>query len=64
MTKKQNKLVVPGAQKAVDQLRMEIANEFNVPFGKNTPARYNGEVTKRLVAMAENELAQSKNTIK
>ena len=50
-----NKLVVPGAQNAIDQMKYEIANEFGVNLGPDTTARENGsvggEITKRLVAM-------------
>lgn len=52
-----NKLVVPGAQSALDQMKYEIAQEFGVNLGPDSTARANGsvggEITKRLVAMAE-----------
>lgn len=55
-----NKLVVPGAENALNSMKEEIANEFGVQLGADTTARANGsvggEMTKRLVAMAENEL--------
>ena len=31
-----NKLVVPGAQNAIDQMKYEIANEFGVNLGPDT----------------------------
>ena len=31
-----NKLVVPGAQSAIDQMKYEIANEFGVTLGPDT----------------------------
>ena len=48
-----NKLVVPGAQNAIDQMKAEIAKEFGVNLGPDTSSRQNGsvggEITKRLV---------------
>ena len=59
-----NKLVVPGAQNAIDQMKYEIANEFGVNFGPDTTARENGsvggEITKRLVAMGQSQMSSSK----
>ena len=56
-----NKLVVPGAQNAIDQMKYEIAREFGFELGPDTSARKNGsvggEITKRLVAMAQQELS-------
>ncbi len=56
-----NKLVVPGAQNAIDQMKYEIANEFGVNLGPDTTSRANGsvggEITKRLVAMGQNQLS-------
>ena len=55
-----NKLVVPGAENAINQMKAEIANEFGVQLGAETTARQNGsvggEITKRLVAMAQQQL--------
>jgi small acid-soluble spore protein A (major alpha-type SASP) len=55
-----NKLVVPRAENALDSMKEEIANEMGVELGPDTTARANGsvggEMTKRLVAMAENHL--------
>lgn len=55
-----NKLVVPGAQSALDQMKMEIAQEFGVTLGADATARANGsvggEITKRLVQMAQQRL--------
>jgi hypothetical protein len=55
-----NKLLVPGATDVLDQMKQEIANEFGVQLGADTTARANGsvggEMTKRLVAMAEQHL--------
>ena len=56
-----NKLVVPGAQNAIDQMKYEIANEFGVNLGPDTTARANGsvggEITKRLVEMGQSQIA-------
>lgn len=55
-----NKLLVPGADNVLDQMKEEIANEFGVQLGADTTARANGsvggEMTKRMVAYAEQEL--------
>jgi hypothetical protein len=55
-----NKLLVPGAGNVLDQMKEEIANEFGVQLGADTTARANGsvggEMTKRLVAYAEQTL--------
>ena len=55
-----NKLIVPGAQEAVDQLKMEIANELGVNFGRTATAEENGavggEITRRLIAHAKQSL--------
>ncbi|CAM4212519.1 spore protein [Bacillus manliponensis] len=55
-----NKLAVQGAQAALDQMKYEIAQEFGVQLGADSTSRANGsvggEITKRLVAMAEQQL--------
>ncbi|MEH6907312.1 alpha/beta-type small acid-soluble spore protein [Neobacillus drentensis] len=60
-----NKLLVPGADNALDQMKEEIANEFGVQLGADTTARANGsvggEMTKRLVAYAEQTLKNHQN---
>ncbi|MBH0228687.1 alpha/beta-type small acid-soluble spore protein [Halobacillus yeomjeoni] len=54
-----NELVVPGVQQALDQMKYEIAQEFGVQLGPDSTARANGsvggEITKRLVQMAEQQ---------
>ncbi|WP_100373776.1 alpha/beta-type small acid-soluble spore protein [Bacillus sp. FJAT-45037] len=54
-----NQLVVPGVQQALDQMKYEIASEFGVQLGPDATARANGsvggEITKRLVQMAEQQ---------
>mgnify|MGYP005828428265 CR=1 FL=1 len=58
-----NNLVAPGAQQAIDQMKLEIASEFGVNLGPETSARANGsvggEITKRLVQMAEQQIEGS-----
>lgn len=58
-----NNLVVPGAEQALDQLKYEIAQEFGVQLGPDTTSRANGsvggEITKRLVALAEQQLGNN-----
>lgn len=55
-----NNLVVPQANQALDQMKYEIAQEFGVNLGADTTSRQNGsvggEITKRLVQMAERQL--------
>jgi len=62
---RRNKLVVPGAQNAIDQMKAEIAHEFGVTLGPDTSARQNGsvggEITKRLVKQAQSQLGASQN---
>ena len=59
-----NKLVVPGAKNAIDQMKYESASEQGVQLGADATARQNGsvggEITKRLVKQAQQQLgAQS-----
>lgn len=60
-----NRLVVPGAKQAIDQMKYEIANEFGVKLGGETTARENGsvggEITKRLVKMAQENMKGQNN---
>ncbi|MGY3314697.1 hypothetical protein ACV242_003193 [Peribacillus simplex] len=55
-----NQLVVNGAEQALEQMKSEIASEFGVTLGADTTSRANGsvggEITKRLVQMAEQQL--------
>lgn len=59
-----NRLVVPGSENAINQMKYEIANELGVNLGPDATARQNGsvggEITKRLVAMAQQQLGQTK----
>jgi len=58
-----NQLLVPGVEQALDQMKYEIASEFGVQLGADTTSRANGsvggEITKRLVSMAESQLGGS-----
>ncbi|MDY0849329.1 alpha/beta-type small acid-soluble spore protein [Bacillus thuringiensis] len=59
-SKSRNELLVQGAENALDQMKYEIAQEFGVQLGADTTSRANGsvggEITKRLVALAEQQL--------
>jgi len=56
-----NQLLVAGAEQAIDQMKYEIASEFGVNLGADTTARANGsvggEITKRLVQLAQQHLS-------
>ena len=58
-----NKLVVPGAQTAINQMKNEIASEFGVTLGPDATSRQNGsvggEITRRLVKLAQSNLGAS-----
>ena len=60
MARNRNQLTVPGTESALDQMKWEIATEFGVQLGPDSTSRANGsvggEITKRLVAMAEQQL--------
>lgn len=53
--------VAPQAENALAQMKYEIAAEFGVNLGPNTTSRENGsvggEITKRLVALAEQSMS-------
>jgi hypothetical protein len=56
-----NQLLVPGVEQALNQMKYEIAQEFGVNLGADTTSRANGsvggEITKRLVSMAQSQLS-------
>ena len=60
MNKSTNNFVVPGAKQAIEKMKYEIASELGVTLGPDASARANGsvggEITKRLVRMAEQNL--------
>jgi hypothetical protein len=55
-----NKLLVPQSEMVLEQMKNEIAQEFGIRLGADTSARDNGrvggELTKRLVQMAQEQL--------
>jgi hypothetical protein len=55
-----NQILVPGAEQALNQMKQEIAQEFGVQLGADNTSRANGsvggEITKRLVATAQQQL--------
>lgn len=57
-----NKLLVPGATNALDQMKHEISKEFGVELGPETSSRANGsvggEMTKRLVSLGMQSLKE------
>lgn len=59
-----NQLLVAGAQEALNQMKYEIAQEFGVNLGAETTSRANGsvggEITKRLVSLAQQQLSGQK----
>ena len=58
---RRNEHLVSFADQALEQMKWEIAQEFGVQLGPDTAARLNGsvggEMTKRLVAFAEQYLS-------
>ncbi|VEF48603.1 small acid soluble spore protein [Bacillus freudenreichii] len=61
MGQRSNQLLVPGIEQYLDQVKLEIAQEFGVVLGSDTVSRANGsvggEITKRLVKQAQAELS-------
>lgn len=61
MANSRNKLLVPGIEQYLDQVKYEIAQEFGVQLGSDTVSRANGsvggEITKRLVKQAQAQLS-------
>jgi hypothetical protein len=55
-----NKLLVPQSESVLEQMKQEIAQEFGIHYGPDATARENGaiggEITKRLVKMAQEQL--------
>ncbi len=58
-----NKLVVPGSKKALENLKYEIAKELGITLGADQTSRLNGtvggEMTKRLVELGEKYYANT-----
>ncbi|GIN73835.1 small, acid-soluble spore protein A [Bacillus sp. J14TS2] len=61
-----NPILVPGAEQAINSMKVEIAQEFGVNLGADTTSRANGsvggEITKRLVSMAQQQLGGGYNS--
>lgn len=59
-----NKLLVPESSRALEQMKVEIAQEFGVRLGADTTARENGsvggEMVKRLIRLGERQLKKQK----
>ncbi|MFY4776816.1 small, acid-soluble spore protein, alpha/beta type [Metabacillus sp. RGM 3146] len=62
MARNRNKLLVPGAEQALETFKYEVAQEFGVNLGSDTTSRSNGsvggEMTKRLIAQAQSKTNQ------
>lgn len=60
-----NQPVVPGAGRALDNFKWEVANELGITLGGDRPSRDNGRVggqmTKRMIQLAERQLSGSTN---
>ena len=60
-----NKLVVPGAKQAIENLKYEVARELGIQLGADTSSRLNGtvggEMTKRLVNLGKQYYANVEN---
>ncbi len=61
MARNSNKLLVPGVEQFLDQVKYEIAQEFGVTLSGDTVSRGNGsvggEITKRLVKQAQAQMS-------
>jgi small acid-soluble spore protein A (major alpha-type SASP) len=57
-----NKLLVPQSEMVLEQMKNEIAQELGIKYGADATARENGaiggEMTKRLVKLAQEQLKQ------
>ncbi|MGQ0518756.1 small, acid-soluble spore protein, alpha/beta type [Bacillus sp. D-CC] len=56
-----HEILIAAAASAIEQMKYEIAQEFGVTLGPDSTARANGsvggEITKRLVRMAQEQLS-------
>ncbi|MDA2434124.1 alpha/beta-type small acid-soluble spore protein [Bacillus cereus] len=56
-----NEILVAAAASAIEQMKYEITQEFGVTLGPDSTSRANGsvggEITKRLVRMAQEQLS-------
>jgi hypothetical protein len=62
-----NQLLIPHAESVLDQMKQEIARQLGIKLGPEATARANGsvggEITKRLVALARQNLSQQKRVL-
>lgn len=62
--KRRNALLVPQADRAMNQMKEEIAEDMQVNLGADTTARENGavggEMVKRMIQMAESSITNQK----
>ena len=62
-----NRLVVPGSENAIKQMKYEVASELGVNLGADASSRQNGkvggEMTRRLVTMAKSNLKSNSNLL-
>lgn len=60
--KNTNKLIVPGAKQALENMKYEIARELGITLEADTTSRLNGtvggEMTRRLVEMGQQSLSK------
>lgn len=54
MTK--NRLVVPEARQALEQYKIEVANEFGVTDTRSLASNHTGYIVRKLVEMGEKQL--------
>jgi hypothetical protein len=61
MSRNSNRKLVPQSAEMIDQMKLEIAQDFGVTLGADQTSRANGsvggEITKRLVQYAEQQLS-------
>ncbi len=64
-TNNNNKLVVPQSENVLDQMKYEIAEELGIEIHGDMTSRnagkLGGEITKRLVKMAQEQMYQQNN---
>jgi len=51
-----NKLVVPEARQALEQFKMEVAQEFGVDDPRSLASNHTGYIVRKLVEMGEQQL--------
>lgn len=62
-TNNTNKLLVPGSDQVLEQMKIEIAEEMGIVLGAETTARENGrvggELTRRLVQIGKEQFMKN-----